>query len=98
MNTARARNAESKEKIALVAGVGSSNGLGAAIARRLAREGLLVFVAGRTEERLEKVAAEIIAARGKAVAVAADFTSEKDVIRLLSLAEESGGVAAWGWG
>ena len=90
MSTARARNSESREKIALVAGVGSSSGLGAALARRLAREGLLVFVAGRTEERLEKVAAEIIAARGKAVAVAADVTSEKDVIRLLSRAEESG--------
>ena len=74
----------------MVAGVGSSSGLGAALARRLAREGLLVFIAGRTEERLEKVAAEIIAARGKAVAVATDVTSEKDVIRLLSLAEESG--------
>ena len=74
----------------MVAGVGSSNGLGAALARRLAREGLLVFVAGRTEGRLEKIATEIIAARGKAVAVATDITSEKDVIRLLSLAEESG--------
>ena len=31
-----------------------------------------------------------MAARGKAVAVAADVTSEKDVIRLLSLAVESG--------
>ena len=74
----------------MVAGVGSINGLGAALARRFAREGLLVFVAGRTEERLETVAAEILAARGKAVAVAADLTSEKDVIRLLSSAEESG--------
>ena len=74
----------------MVAGVGSINGLGAALARRFAREGLLVFVAGRTEERLETVAAEILAARGKAVAVAADLTSEKDVIRLLNSAEESG--------
>ncbi len=90
MSTTRSRNSESKEKIALVAGVGSSNGLGAALARRLAREGLLVVIAGRTEERLEKVAAEIIAARGKAVAVAADVASEKDVIRLLGVAEESG--------
>ncbi len=90
MSIDRERNAESKETIAVVAGVGSSNGLGAALARRLAREGLLVFIAGRSEERLEKVAAEIIAARGKAVAVATDITSEKDVIRLLSLAVESG--------
>ena len=74
----------------MVAGVGSCKGLGAALARRFAREGLLVLVAGRTEQRLENVAAEIIAARGKAVAVATDVTSEKDVIRLFSLAEERG--------
>ena len=74
----------------MVAGVGSANGLGAALARRFAREGLLVLIAGRTAERLEKVADEIIAERGKAVAVVTDVTSEKDVGRLLSLAEESG--------
>jgi len=90
MSTPRSRNSKSREKIALVAGVGSSNGLGAALARRPAREGLLVFIAGRTEERLEKIAADIIAAGGKAVAVATDITSEKDVFRLLSRAEESG--------
>ena len=84
------RNAERRESIAVVAGVGSPNGLGAALARRFAREGLLVFTAGRSEERLEKVVDEIIAARGKAVAVATDVTSEKNVIRLLSSAEESG--------
>ena len=84
------RNAEKRDTIAVVTGVGSSNGLGAALAHRFAREGLLVFIAGRTEERLEKVADEIIAARGKAVAVVTDVTSEKDVIRLFSSAEESG--------
>jgi NAD(P)-dependent dehydrogenase (short-subunit alcohol dehydrogenase family) len=90
MSAARSRNAKSRETIAVVAGVGSCKGLGAALARRFAREGLLVLVAGRTEQRLENVAAEIIAARGKAVAVATDVTSEKDVIRLFSLAEERG--------
>ena len=45
---------------------------------------------GRTAERLEKVDAEIVAERGKAVAVVTDVTNEKDVIRLLSLAAESG--------
>ena len=84
------RKAEKRETIAVVAGVGSPNGLGAALARRFAREGLLVFIAGRSEERLAKVADEIVAARGKAVAVETDVTSEKNVIRLFSAAEESG--------
>ena len=84
------RNVESRERIAVVAGVGSLSGLGAALARRFAREGLLVFIAGRREERLERVVAQIMAERGKAVAVATDVTSEKDAIRLLSSAEDSG--------
>lgn len=84
------RNVESRERIAVVAGVGSVSGLGAALARRFAREGLLVFIAGRSKERLERVAAQIMAERGKAVAVATDVTSEKDAIRLLSSAEDSG--------
>jgi NADP-dependent 3-hydroxy acid dehydrogenase YdfG len=74
----------------VVAGVGSVNGLGAALARRFAREGLSVFIAGRTAERLEKVAGEIAAERGKAFPFPTDLTSEKDVIRLLSVAAEAG--------
>ena len=45
--------------VALMVGVGASQGLGAASARRFAREGLHVVVAGRTADKVEKVAAEI---------------------------------------
>ena len=44
---------------AIVVGVGASRGLGAALARRFAREGLHVMIAGRTQARLEQVASEI---------------------------------------
>ncbi|CAG9250763.1 hypothetical protein PCAR4_290025 [Paraburkholderia caribensis] len=46
-------------KVAWVAGVGASSGLGAAVARRFAKEGFTVAITGRTVERLRAVAAEI---------------------------------------
>ena len=44
---------------AVVVGVGAETGLGAALARRFAREGLRVVIAGRTEKRLRAIAAGI---------------------------------------
>lgn len=44
-------------KVAIVTGSGS--GIGAATARRLAREGALVVLNGRTREKLDRVAAEL---------------------------------------
>ena len=82
------RNCEGSEqkrwdgRAAVVAGVGARNGLGAALARRLAREGLLVVLAGRTAERLEVSQAISVDRGGKAEAVATDVTREKDVSRL----------------
>jgi NAD(P)-dependent dehydrogenase (short-subunit alcohol dehydrogenase family) len=90
MSKPRPRKENKREAVAVVAGAGSLNGLGAALARRFAREGCLVVLAGRTAERLEKIAAEVAAAGGKAVPAVTDLTSEKDVIRLFGLAEESG--------
>jgi short-subunit dehydrogenase len=55
-----------------VVGVGASRGTGAEAARRFAREGLHVFLAGRTEKRLDAVAKEIEAAGGRATAVPTD--------------------------
>ncbi|BBU30658.1 hypothetical protein BTHE68_43920 [Burkholderia sp. THE68] len=40
---------------AVVVGVGSEEGLGAAVARRFARGGFHVLVGGRTIEKLERV-------------------------------------------
>lgn len=77
--------------VAVVVGVGQSRGLGAAIARRTAREGLHTFIAGRTQERLETIVKEIEAQGGKATAVATDTTVPADVVRLLDRATQEGG-------
>jgi NAD(P)-dependent dehydrogenase (short-subunit alcohol dehydrogenase family) len=77
---------------AIVIGVGAETGLGAALARRFAREGLRVTIAGRTPERLERVAAEIRAAGGAVAAKAADATRSDEVAALFDEAEPDGGL------
>jgi NAD(P)-dependent dehydrogenase (short-subunit alcohol dehydrogenase family) len=67
---------------ALVVGVGAGRGLGAALCRRFAREGLHVIAVGRTPERLAETVASIAAEAGSAEAIAADVTREADVIAL----------------
>lgn len=76
----------------MVFGVGASAGLGAALCRRFAREGLHVFPAGRTGERLAVVAEEIRAAGGEATPVVADVTKPEDVPRAFDTVEEAVGV------
>jgi len=79
---------------AIVLGVGASQGLGGALGRRFAREGLHVFLAGRTAAKLEAVAAELRAAGGHATAVVADATQAGDIARLFDTAEAGGGAPA----
>ena len=77
---------------AIVIGVGAEAGLGAALGRRLAREGLHVLLGARGAERLEAVAAAIRASGGAAGAVAMDATQPADVARVFDAAERAGGV------
>jgi len=77
---------------AIVIGVGASQGLGAAVCRRFAREGLHVAVGGRTRAKVEKVAAEIAAAGGSATPVAMDATIAADVVRIFDAAAQQAGV------
>lgn len=72
------------DRIALV--TGGSRGIGEAICRRLAAEGLTVLVASRTLSRVEEVAASIRAEGQKAHGVAldvADSSGFKDLVKTI---------------
>lgn len=75
---------------AIVVGVGPEAGLGGALCKQLASEGLHVFVAGRTPEKVETVTGSIGKAGGRATAVPGDTTKEKDVIDLFDRAAQEG--------
>lgn len=81
-------------KQAVVIGVGASNGLGAAVARRFATGGLEVTVSGRTKEKLDLIVGEINAAGGVAHAVTADATQEADLTHLFETVSAKGEIAA----
>jgi NAD(P)-dependent dehydrogenase (short-subunit alcohol dehydrogenase family) len=76
--------------VAWIAGVGASAGLGAALARRFAAGGLLVAVTGRHAERVQALAAAIVAAGGQAHALPGDVSSERDTERLSQALESLG--------
>ena len=65
-----------KDKVAVV--TGASSGIGAATARKLAREGMQVVLVARRLDRLESLAAEIRQSGGQADAIAADLMQESD--------------------
>ena len=65
---------------------GGSRGIGAAIARRFAREGAAVLVAAN-EPLVEQVAAEITAAGGTAAPFVVDVTDKAQVVALYDAAE-----------
>lgn len=72
-------------KVALV--TGASSGLGAHMAKTLAKAGAKVAIAARRVDRLEALAAEIVAAGGRALPVAMDVTDAQSVTRAFDEAE-----------
>lgn len=62
---------------------GASSGLGESAARYLSRHGAAIVLAARRMERIRRLADEIAAAGGNALAVQADVTREEDVRRLM---------------
>lgn len=79
-----------RQATAIVAGVGSEQCLGAALARRFAREGYHVLVSGRTEAKLAQTVRTIVSEGGTAEPFKADVTSETDVAALFDRAEAGG--------
>ena len=67
---------------------GGSGAIGGAVARVFAREGARVFIAGRTQTRLDAVAADITAAGG------AVETAQVDAFDLQSVEKHAGAIAA----
>jgi 2-deoxy-D-gluconate 3-dehydrogenase len=65
---------------------GGGRGIGRAIARGLAREGAAVVVAARTQDEIDAVAAEVVAAGGRALAVPTDVTDAASVRRVIDAA------------
>jgi NAD(P)-dependent dehydrogenase (short-subunit alcohol dehydrogenase family) len=78
-------------KTAIIYGGGGA--IGGAAARSFAREGAKVFLAGRTLEKLEAVASDIIARGGKAETAVVDALDEQSVERHAeTVAEQAGAI------
>jgi NAD(P)-dependent dehydrogenase (short-subunit alcohol dehydrogenase family) len=70
---------------------GSSRGIGRAIAMRLAKDGARVIVCARTSPALDVVVREIVAASGKAAAIALDLRDAESAPRLVDFAVKTFG-------
>lgn len=77
-------------KTAVIAGVGSLEGVGAYLCQHAAQEGLHVIASGRTESSLETVCDAIRSQGGQASLCVADVTIEADMQRLMAEAESIG--------
>lgn len=75
-------------KNAVVYGAGGS--IGAAVAKTFAQQGARVFLAGRTRDKLETVAADIAAAGGQAEAAVVDALDERAVDEHAQAVAEAG--------
>ena len=76
------RTDDPADSIAWIAGVGPSAGLGAALARRFSRGGMIAAITGRNEQRLQALAAEIGKAGGRAIPVAGDISVASELERM----------------
>jgi NAD(P)-dependent dehydrogenase (short-subunit alcohol dehydrogenase family) len=75
---------------AIIIGVGSRAGVGAAVTARFAAEGMHVVLAGRTEARLQDRAEEIRQAGGEATVCPTDVRKEEAIVALFDAAQGVG--------
>lgn len=78
-----------KKPSAIVVGVGAFNGLGATLCKLFASKGFHVWVAGRTEEKLEAIADHVTLTGGTADAFVMDATNEQQVVALFTKAMQN---------
>ncbi len=71
----------------LISGVGASQGVGGALARRFAREGYPVVIAGRSADKLNVTLNELQNAGANAVVALGDSTNAADLRRFVDMAE-----------
>jgi NAD(P)-dependent dehydrogenase (short-subunit alcohol dehydrogenase family) len=104
MASEQERSATERNGVAWVVGVGASRGIGAAVARRFAREGFTVVLTGRSVDSLSAIVNEVTTLGGKAVAARGDAQNEGDLLAILRMIEKLGplevgvynaGNAAW---
>ncbi len=76
-------------RTALITGAGK--GIGEAISRALASEGLRVAVAARTEADVQRVAASIGAEGGEAMAITCDVTQPESIVRAVEQVQREWG-------
>ena len=79
---------EPSQSSVLVVGAGASRGLGAAIARRFAKGGHPVVIAGRNVDKLEKTASELRDTGVKATFITGDASDAEDAKRFVAEAEK----------
>jgi NAD(P)-dependent dehydrogenase (short-subunit alcohol dehydrogenase family) len=88
------RGKEASESGVLIVGVGASRGLGAAIARRFARGGHPVTIAGRNAVKLEATADELKKTGARVSIAVGDVTRAEDVRRFVAAADRTAPIHA----
>ena len=74
---------------ALVMGVGPEEGLGGSLSKRFAKEGMTVFVCGRTLKKVENLCTIINDTSGNAIPIVADVTDADDVTNMMKVISNS---------
>jgi len=82
------------KKSVIILGAGAHDGIGGALARRFAEEGLHVVITGRTQAKLSKIENSIKSKGGSIEVRQVDVTSETDQNKLFNYVQSQGDIAA----